>query len=232
VCHKTAIMAVSSSSSRPRFGLGSVSGAAVPDVGSEVLGGIMGTVVRIVAGVAGGRRLAVPPHGTRPTSDRVREAVFSALAARRVLEGTRVLDLYAGSGAMGLEALSRGAAHVRFVESDQRAAAVLRRNVEALGLGGPDGRAAQVTASDVSAVLRGNPRHPYDLVFADPPYALDSCALDEVLSALAGGAWLAPAALLVVERPAKALPPTWPDDVFTLTCRRYGDTAVYYGCAP
>ena len=73
----------------------------------------MGTVVRIVAGVAGGRRLAVPPHGTRPTSDRVREAVFSALAARRVLEGARVLDLYAGSGAMGLEALSRGAAHVQ-----------------------------------------------------------------------------------------------------------------------
>jgi 16S rRNA (guanine966-N2)-methyltransferase len=223
---------VRSSSSRPRFGLGSGSGAAVPDVGSEVIGGIMGTVVRIVAGVAGGRRLAVPPHGTRPTSDRVREAVFSALAARRVLEGTRVLDLYAGSGAMGLEALSRGAAHVRFVESDQRAAAVLRRNVEALGLAGPDGRAAQVTTANVSAVLRGNPGQPYDLVFADPPYALDSCALDEVLSALAGGAWLAPAALLVVERPARALPPTWPDDVFTLTYRRYGDTAVYYGCAP
>jgi 16S rRNA (guanine966-N2)-methyltransferase len=187
----------------------------------------MGTVVRIVAGVAGGRRLAVPPHGTRPTSDRVREAVFSALAARRDLEGVRVLDLYAGSGALGLEALSRGAAHVRFVESDQRAAAVLRRNVETLGLPG-----AQVTAADVPAVLRGNPGQPYDLVLADPPYALDDCALDKVLSALAGGAWLAPAALLVVERPTKALPPTWPDNVLALTHRRYGDTAVYYGCAP
>jgi 16S rRNA (guanine966-N2)-methyltransferase len=196
-------------------------------VGSELVGGIMCTVVRIVAGVAGGRRLAVPPHGTRPTSDRVREAVFSSLAARRVLEGTRVLDLYAGSGAMGLEALSRGAVHVRFVESDQRAAAVLRRNIEALGLPG-----AQLTAADVPAVLRGNPGQPYDLVLADPPYALDDCALDKVLSALAGGAWLAPASLLVVERPAKALPPTWPDNVFALTHRRYGDTAVYYGYAP
>ncbi len=207
-------------------------GLAIPDVGSEVSGGIIDTVVRIVAGVAGGRRLAVPPHGTRPTSDRVREAVFSSLAARRVLEGTRVLDLYAGSGAMGLEALSRGAAHVRFVESDQRAAAVLRRNVEALGLGGRDGRAAQVTTADVPAVLRSDPGQPYDLILADPPYALDGCAVDEVLSALAGGAWLAPAALLVVERPTKAHPPTWPDRVFALTHRRYGDTTVYYGCAP
>ncbi|MFN2478382.1 MAG: 16S rRNA (guanine(966)-N(2))-methyltransferase RsmD [Pseudonocardiaceae bacterium] len=184
-------------------------------------------MVRIVAGVAGGRRLAVPPHGTRPTSDRVREAVFSALAARRDLEGTRVLDLYAGSGALGLEALSRGAVHVRFVESDQRAAAVLRRNVKALGLPG-----AQVTTADVPAVLRSNPEQRYDLVLADPPYALGDAALGAVLSALTGGGWLAPAALLVVERSARALPPTWPDDVFALTHRRYGDTAVYYGCAP
>src|ERR671916_2726900 len=98
-------------------------------------------MTRIVAGVAGGRRLAVPPHGTRPTSDRVREAVFSALQGRRDLNGVRVLDLYAGSGALGLEALSRGAAHVRFVESDRRASAVLRRNVGTLGLGGLGGTA-------------------------------------------------------------------------------------------
>lgn len=183
--------------------------------------------MRIVAGVAGGRRLAVPPHGTRPTSDRVREAVFSALVARRDLEGARVLDLYAGSGALGLEALSRGAAHVQFVESNRGAAAVLSRNVEALGLPG-----AQVTTADVHAVLRGDPGQPYDVVLADPPYALDEEALSGVLNALAGGRWLAPAALVVVERPAKAVPPTWPDGVFALTQRRYGDTAVYYGCAP
>jgi 16S rRNA (guanine966-N2)-methyltransferase len=187
----------------------------------------MDTVVRIVAGVAGGRRLAVPPHGTRPTSDRVREAVFSALQARHDLNGARVIDLYAGSGALGLEALSRGAVHVRFVESDRRAAAVLRRNVEALGLPG-----AQVTTGPVQAVLSGDPGEPYDLVLADPPYTLDEAALAGVLSALASGGWLARSALLVVERPAKAPEPIWPGDVVALTHRRYGDTTVYYGCAP
>jgi 16S rRNA (guanine966-N2)-methyltransferase len=174
--------------------------------------------------------LVVPPRGTRPTSDRVREAVFSALQARRNLDGTRVLDLYAGSGALGLEALSRGAAHVRFVESDHRAVAVLRRNVEALGLGGLGGAAAQVTAGAVQTVLHGDPGEPYDVVLADPPYALDEATLTAVLSTLARGGWLARCALLVVERPAKALAPTWPDGVSALTHRRYGDTTVHYGC--
>lgn len=186
-----------------------------------------GHVVRIVAGVAGGRRLAVPPHGTRPTSDRVREALFSAVQARRDVEGTRVLDLYAGSGALGLEALSRGAVHVRFVESDRRATAVLCQNVTALGLPG-----TQVNTADVLAVLRGGTDHPYDLVFADPPYALDDDAVSAVLSALVNGGWLAPAALIVVERAARARPPVWPAGVIALTNRRYGDTAVYYGFAP
>jgi 16S rRNA (guanine966-N2)-methyltransferase len=183
-------------------------------------------MTRIVAGVAGGRRLVVPAHGTRPTSDRVREAVFSALQARRDLNGVRVLDLYAGSGALGLEALSRGAAHVRFVESDRRVAAVLRRNVEVIGLSG-----AQVTTGAVQVVLRGDPGDPYDVVLADPPYALDDATLAGVLGALASGGWLACSALLVVERAAKALPPPWPDGVVALTHRRYGDTAVHYGCA-
>jgi 16S rRNA (guanine966-N2)-methyltransferase len=191
-----------------------------------------GHVVRIVAGVAGGRRLAVPPSGTRPTSDRVREALFSTLQARRDLEGARVLDLYAGSGALGLEALSRGAAHVRFVESDRRAAAVVRRNVEALGLGGPDGSAVQVTAADVAVVLRSGADQPYDVVLADPPYALSDGALGAVLSALIKGGWLAPAALIIVERSVRASPPAWPEGVFELMNRRYGDTAVYYGFAP
>jgi 16S rRNA (guanine966-N2)-methyltransferase len=157
----------------------------------------------------------------------VREAVFSALQARRDLDGTRVLDLYAGSGALGLEALSRGAAHVRFVESDRRAAAVLRRNVEALGLPGAD-----VINATVTTVLQGVPAEPYDVVLADPPYALDEAALTGVLDALAGGGWLAPAALVVVERSTRAKPPTWPDSVVALTEKRYGDTTVYYGSAP
>src|SRR3954463_9570863 len=93
-------------------------------------------VTRIVAGTAGGRRLKVPPKGTRPTSERVREALFNALETAGELDGAHVLDLYAGSGALGLEALSRGAADALFVESDRRAAGVLRRNVSDLGLGG------------------------------------------------------------------------------------------------
>ncbi|HEU0086668.1 MAG TPA: 16S rRNA (guanine(966)-N(2))-methyltransferase RsmD [Pseudonocardiaceae bacterium] len=190
-----------------------------------------GSVTRIVAGVAGGRRLAVPPRGTRPTSERVREAVFSAVQARRDLEGARVLDLYAGSGALGLEALSRGAAHVRFVESDRRAVAVLRRNIETLGLGGPEGVAAQVSVASVAAVLSAVPGEPYDVVLADPPYALDDDTVSRVLAALARGGWLASGAVLVVERPARAVPPSWPDGVVALTQRRYGDTAVHYGSA-
>ncbi|MGH3772420.1 MAG: RsmD family RNA methyltransferase, partial [Pseudonocardiaceae bacterium] len=129
-----------------------------------------------------------------------------------------------------LEALSRGAAHVRFVESDRRAAAVLRRNVEALGLGGRGGTAARVSTADVPAALRGDPGLPYDVVLADPPYALADAALGGVLSALAGGGWLAPAALLVVERPVTAPTLAWPVGVNALTHRRYGDTVVYYGC--
>lgn len=192
---------------------------------------MIGVMVRIVAGIAGGRRLAVPPRGTRPTSDRVREAVFSALQARRDLDGARVLDLYAGSGALGLEARSRGAAHVQFVESDRRAATVLRRNIEALGLGGRDGIAAQVTIADVPVMLRDDPGLPYDIVLADPPYALGDTVLDGVLKALAEGGWLASAALLVMERPVTARIPAWPVGVSALTQRRYGDTVVYYGCA-
>ena len=128
-----------------------VDGRAGPAAGAERRGGHNAAVTRIVAGVAGGRRLAVPPSGTRPTSDRVREALFSALAHDPGLDGAAVLDLCAGSGALGLEALSRGAAHVLFVECDRRAAAVLRRNVAAVDLPG-----AQVRGRG----CRGCPRRP------------------------------------------------------------------------
>ncbi|MGB8200835.1 MAG: RsmD family RNA methyltransferase, partial [Pseudonocardiaceae bacterium] len=120
-------------------------------------------------------------------------------------------------------------AHVRFVESDRPAVAVLRRNVETLGLGGPGGAAVWVSAADVPAVLRGDPGLPYDVVLADPPYALGDAALGGVLCALADGGWLAPSALLVVERPVRALTPAWPIGVSALTHRRYGDTVIYYG---
>ncbi|MDQ3152869.1 MAG: 16S rRNA (guanine(966)-N(2))-methyltransferase RsmD [Actinomycetota bacterium] len=184
-------------------------------------------MTRIVAGRAGGRRLAVPRSGTRPTSHRVREAVFSALEARLVLDGARVLDLYAGSGALGLEALSRGAARVRFVESDRRAVDVLRRNVADLALPG-----AQVTAAPVATVLTGPSDAPYDLVLLDPPYALPDGDLAGVLAVLTAGQWLAPGALIVVERSSRGAAPGWPEGVSPLTERTYGDTRMHYGSAP
>jgi len=186
-----------------------------------------GRVTRIVAGTAGGRQIAVPPAGTRPTSDRVREAVFSALEARIDLDGARVLDLYAGSGALGLEALSRGAAHARFVEFDRRAAAVLRRNIADLALPG-----AEITVAPVETVLAERPQLPSDVTLLDPPYALDDAALARVLATLVDGGWLAPGALLVVERSARSAVPTWPAGVVAIAERRYGDTRVHYGSAP
>lgn len=184
-------------------------------------------MTRVVAGRVGGRRLAVPPRGTRPTSQRVREAIFSTVAARMDLEGARVLDLYAGSGALGIEALSRGAAHALFVESDRRAAAVLRRNLDELGLDG-----GQVRAAKVTAVLSQPPDDGYELVLADPPYAMVDDELGEVLESLLRNGWLAAGALVAVERGARTGELGWPAGVEQITTRRYGDTFVCYGRRP
>lgn len=177
--------------------------------------------MRVVAGSAGGRRLAVPDgRGTRPTSERVREAVFSALvAARGGLAGDAVLDLFAGSGALGLEALSRGAGSAVLVESDRRAAAVARANAAALGL------PARVVAGTVARHLAGPPA-PVDVVFADPPYELADAALAGVLAALAGG-WLRDGADVVVERSSRSPAPAWPAGLEPGRVRTYGDTAVH-----
>ncbi len=153
--------------------------------------------------------------------------MFSALEARIALDGARVLDLYAGSGALGLEALSRGAAYAWFVESDRRAAAVLRRNVADLALPG-----TEITVAPVETVLAERAQAPYDLVLLDPPYALDDAELARALAALLVGGWLAPRALLVVERSARSAAPIWPDGVVAIAERRYGDTCVHYGFAP
>ncbi|WP_116948192.1 16S rRNA (guanine(966)-N(2))-methyltransferase RsmD [Jiangella endophytica] len=184
-------------------------------------------MTRIVAGTAGGRRLSVPPgNRTRPTSDRVREALFASLeSALGGLTGLRVLDLYAGSGALGLEALSRGAEHCLMVESDARAAAVIRANVKAVGLPG-----AVVAASAVERVLATPPDAPYDVVLADPPYAMVDAELSGVLVFLTAG-WLAPEALVVVERDRRSAPVTWPDDIVGGRERRYGETVLWYGHA-
>jgi 16S rRNA (guanine966-N2)-methyltransferase len=181
-------------------------------------------VTRIIAGRVGGRRLAVPARGTRPTSDRVREALFSALENEPGLHGARVLDLCAGSGALGLEALSRGAAHALFVESDRRAATVLRRNVSDLGLGG------EVRAAAVAAVLGGAAGpEPFDVVLIDPPYAMGDDEIAGWLAAAQRGGWLAEDATVVVERDARSGAFGWPPGFRGVRERRYGDTVLHVG---
>jgi len=187
-------------------------------------------VARVIAGEAGGRRLAVPAgRDTRPTSDRAREGLFATISSIvGPLAGARVLDLYAGSGAVGLEALSRGAEHVLLVEHDARAARVIRQNVEAIGLPG-----AELAADRVERVLaRGPGQDRYDVVFADPPYALADAAVSRVLSLLAEQGWLAPGALVIVERATRSGPLSWPDGFAADRARRYGEATFWYGLAP
>ena len=179
-------------------------------------------MTRIIAGQAGGRRLAVPPKGTRPTSDRVREALFSSLDNDPGLRGAAVLDLCAGSGALGLEALSRGAAHALFVESDRRAADVLRRNVAGLGLPG-----AVVLAAPAAAVLDATADRAYDVVLVDPPYDLPAEEVAGWLAAAAAHGWLAPDATVVVERAARGGAFPWPYGLEPARERRYGDTVLH-----
>ena len=180
-------------------------------------------MMRIIAGRAGGRRISVPPSGTRPTSDRVREALFSALTADPGLDGAAVLDLCAGSGALGLEALSRGAACALFVESDRRAAGVLRRNVADLGLPG-----ATVRAASAAAVLGGPADRAYDVVLVDPPYATPDGEVAGWLADAYAHSWLAADAVVVVERGRGAAFP-WPAPLVALRERRYGDTVLHTG---
>ena len=187
-------------------------------------------MTRVIAGKAGGRRLRVPPgQGTRPTSDRAREGLFSTIVSMLgSLAGARVLDLYAGSGAVGLEALSRGADHVLLVEQGARAARVIRENIEAIGLPG-----AVLAADRVERVLaRGPGGGRYDVVFADPPYALADAAVSQILSLLAGQGWLAPGALVIVERATRSGPVSWPDGFVADRTRRYGEATFWYGLGP
>ncbi len=183
-----------------------------------------GAVTRIVAGAVGGRRLEVPPKGTRPTSEKVREAVFSALEAATDLQDARVLDLFGGSGAMGLEALSRGAEYVVFVESDRRAAQILRRNAGSLGF-----RSIRVEQAKVETVLATESAEPFDLVLIDPPYALEEATLHRILTALGANGWTAPGSVVMVERALRSGEPEWPPPLNGLRVKRYGETAVHWG---
>ena len=205
-------------------------------------------MARVIAGEAGGRRLAVPDgRDTRPTSDRAREGLFATISSIvGSLAGARVLDLYAGSGAVGLEALSRGAAHVLMVEHGARAARVIKQNIEAIGLPG-----AVVAADRVERVLARGPapaggqdapapaggqdgtaRDRYDVVFADPPYAMPAAEVVQMLNALAEQGWLAPGALVVVERATRSGPLNWPDGFLSDRARRYGEATFWYGHVP
>jgi 16S rRNA (guanine966-N2)-methyltransferase len=184
---------------------------------------------RIVAGTLGGRRLATPPGPhTRPTSDRVREALFSALESLTELTGARFADLYAGSGAVGLEAYSRGAGHVLLVESDAKAARVVRGNIAALDAA----PAARLATGPVARVLAAGPEDGrYDIVFADPPYAVPEEEITAMLAALVEGGWLAADAVVVVERSSRGEEPAWPAGLVGLRGRRYGETTLWYARA-
>jgi 16S rRNA (guanine966-N2)-methyltransferase len=174
-------------------------------------------MTRIIAGTHGGRRLAVPTgSGTRPTSDRAREGLFSSLQSLTDLEGAHVLDLFAGSGALGLEALSRGAASATLVEDDPRALAAIRANVHELGV------TATVVDADVGSFLSQSPS-PYDVVLLDPPYELD---VDPVLAALLP--WLAEDPVVAVERRTRGTAPTAPTGLRELRSRRYGEATLWY----
>jgi len=189
-------------------------------------------VSRIIAGSRGGRRIATPPGDrTRPTTDRVREALFSAIAAwagtaaqpaEQSLVGLAFCDLYAGSGAVGLEAASRGARPVLLVERDPRTAQLAKRNAEALQL------AVDVAISSVEQVLRRPSSRSYDVVFADPPYDLDTRTLATELEQLVTNGWLAASSLVVVERSRRTPDLMWPETAAGLWSRAYGETTLFF----
>jgi len=188
-------------------------------------------VTRIVAGVYGGRRLTAPAgQQTRPTSDRVREALFSSLESLHGgdLRGVRFADLYAGSGAVGLEALSRGAVSALLVESDPKAARIIRANIATLGVAGQ----AELLAVKVAAAVAGlAPGGEFDIVFADPPYAVEEDELAAVLEGLAVNGWLAEDAVVVIERARRSPEPPWVQHITGERSRRYGETTLWYGRA-
>jgi 16S rRNA (guanine966-N2)-methyltransferase len=182
-------------------------------------------MTRIIGGSSGGRRLKTPGgEATRPTSDRVREALFSTLEADLgSLTGLRFLDLYAGSGAVALEAMSRGAGVVTAVESDRRTARLVGENAATLRF-----HKVEVLAQAVARVLAQHPRAPYDVVFADPPYAMDNAELQAALTLLVEQEWLATGSVLVVERSSRTAEPAWPAGLVRDREKKYGETVLWY----
>lgn len=188
-------------------------------------------MTRIIAGFAGSLTLKVPPSGTRPTSDRVREAIFSALEARDAIEGARVLDLYSGTGALGLEAASRGAASVTLVDRNNHATRIGRDNAELVRRRAPRGSDLEivVTSAPVQTFLQGT-QGEWDLAFLDPPYDLGVVELGHNLDMLVRR--LSPGATVVVERSARDRSPQWPEGLELDRRKDYGETAVYWLSTP
>jgi 16S rRNA (guanine966-N2)-methyltransferase len=198
----------------------------------------------VIAGEAGGRRLAVPDgRHTRPTSDRAREGLFATVSSiAGPLAGLRVLDLYAGSGAVGIEALSRGAEHVLLVESAAAALRIIRANVEAIGLPGAVvagdrverflSRGPASAAQSARAATPQSGRDRYDIVFADPPYAMPATEVTNVLDMLTTHDWLVPGALVVIERATRSGELTWPSGYLPDRARKYGEGTFWYGLGP
>jgi 16S rRNA (guanine966-N2)-methyltransferase len=182
-------------------------------------------MTRIIAGRAGSLVLDVPDAATRPTSDRVRESLFGALESADALRGAAVLDLYAGSGALGLEALSRGAASADLVEKSPRAATVAQRNAARVAKAVGAGAAVRVHRSSADAFLR-TAHGPFDLVFVDPPYDVSEAELSSTLALLVPV--LSAGADVVIERAARSPQPTLPDHLAVGRSKRYGDTALWW----
>lgn len=183
-------------------------------------------MARIIAGEAGSLPLEVPQGPTRPTSDRVREAIFSALASRIDFTGLKVLDLFAGSGALGLEALSRGAHTLTAVDSHRAACKAIRTNAQRLEKALTRPVSIDVRCQSVSAALSTLPGDAsIDLVFIDPPYEQPSEEIVEILNAL--DSLLHPEATIVVERSIHTPEPHWPESLTLVGTKTYGDTRVF-----
>jgi 16S rRNA (guanine966-N2)-methyltransferase len=177
--------------------------------------------LRVIAGSVGGRRLVAPKGGARPTTDRLKEALFASLGRR--VDGARVLDLYAGSGALAIEALSRGAASAVLVDDDGAAGTAIRANVDATGFGA----VARFHRSTVATFVgRAASEAPFDLVLLDPPYDTPGAEIEAVVLALARGSWLTDDATVVIERPKAGDAIAFPDDWRLEKERTYGDTRL------
>ncbi len=184
-------------------------------------------MTRIIAGSAGGRIIETPrgPR-TRPTTDRVREALFSRIDSVLDLRAARVLDLYAGSGALGLEAASRGARSVWCIEREPRTAALIARNAKHLGLD-----VVQVSADRVDRALAAEQDVAYDLVLADPPYQMSEEDLSATLGVLVAQGWVSDEAMVVLERSSRSPEPSWPPGLHAVRTRAYGQTALHEAIA-